>query len=321
MALLPLVPVSDQLASAVRGGLTATPKSLPPWLLYDDAGSALFDEITRLPEYYLTRTERGIFARHADAIVAQAAQGSRLRIAELGAGSAEKTQLLLAAAARLQGRVHYEPVDVSLSALEAACTRIHRELPAVTATPRLVDYTEACNFAPCPGERRLVLYIGSSIGNFSPAGSARILASVRAALVPGDALLLGVDLVKPEPLLHAAYNDAAGVTAAFNRNLLIRLNRELGADFNLQSFAHVALWNPAESRIEMHLESLCDQSVDLPPLDLRINFARGERIHTENSYKYTLARAGALLRAAGFAVESTWTDDQSWFAEFIARAV
>jgi len=314
-------PVPGPLASAVRQGLAATPKSLPPWLFYDDAGSALFDQITRLPEYYLTRTERDLFARFADNFVAQAAQGKPLRIAELGAGSAIKTQLLLAAAVRLQGALHYEPVDVSLSALEAACTRIQRELPTVTATPRLLDYTERCAFTPGLGERQFVLYIGSSIGNFSPTESARILASVRAALAPGDALLLGVDLVKPEPLLHAAYNDAAGVTAAFNRNMLVRLNRELGANFDLRSFAHIALWNPAESRIEMHLESLSDQSVDVPLLNLRVTFARGERIHTENSYKYTPARAQALLHAAGFAVEATWTDDQNWFAEFLARAV
>ena len=268
MALLPLVPVSDQLASAVQCGLTATPKSLPPWLLYDDAGSALFDEITRLPEYYLTRTERGIFARHADAIVAQAAQGSRLRIAELGAGSAEKTQLLLAAAARLQGRVHYEPVDVSLSALEAACTRIHRELPAVTATPRLVDYTEACNFAPCPGERRLVLYIGSSIGNFSPAGSARILASVRAALVPGDALLLGVDLVKPEPLLHAAYNDAARMTQS---ELVTALRELLGAKLvaylgKVKETRAVRQWAEGTRTIN-NVTVLAGQATDVTSLD------------------------------------------------------
>jgi L-histidine N-alpha-methyltransferase len=313
-------------ATAVRHGLTAHRKRLPAWLFYDDDGSRLFDEITRLPEYYLTRTEREILAANAADIIAQAAQSgngepARLRIAELGAGSADKTRLLLNAATQHQGTVFYEPLDVSASALEAARIRIEEEIPGVHVLPRVTDYTRGLDFYPAaPGERRMVLYIGSSIGNFEPHEAARLLEIVRAGLEPGDTLLLGVDLRKDEPTLVAAYDDAAGVTACFNLNMLTRLNRELGADFDLESFAHCAVWNSAESRMEMHLESLVAQRVKLPALDLEVDFTAGERIHTENSYKYAPGQAEAMLASAGFAAESTWTDAQSWFAVCLARA-
>jgi dimethylhistidine N-methyltransferase len=211
-------------ACAVREGLTATPKRLAPWLFYDCDGSTLFEEITRLPEYYLTRTERSILAAHGAAMIAQAAEGAaRLRITELGAGSADKTRLLLKAAVERQGTVLYEPVDVSATALEAARERIEREIPAVTVAPRVTDYTQGLDLEAAEGERRLLLYIGSSIGNFEPESAAELLAGVRAGLETGDSLLLGVDLKKDEPTLLAAYDDAAGVTARFNLNVLARL--------------------------------------------------------------------------------------------------
>lgn len=309
------------LAAAVRTGLSAQPKTLPPWLFYDDRGSRLFERITALPEYYLTRTEREIFSSSCEEIIAQASNGHSLRIAELGAGSAEKTRILLAEAARKQGRVVYEPVDVSASALECARTSIEKEIPAVTVQPHVADYTREFAFAPAPEtERRLVLYIGSSIGNFGPEARAALLTRLRAALRPGDSLLLGVDLVKDTATLVAAYDDAAGVTAAFNRNLLFRLNRELGANFDPASFAHRALWNPAASRMEMHLESLCPQQVRLPALDLVIDLARGERIHTENCYKYRPGEAEKILEAARFASEKSWSDARGWFALCLGRA-
>jgi dimethylhistidine N-methyltransferase len=318
--------IETPVASAVREGLCAVPRRLPPWLFYDHDGSLLFEQITRLPEYYLTRTEREILSAHASQIIAQAAEQDgtepgRLRIVELGAGSADKTRLLLKAAVERQGTVLYEPVDVSASALEAARARIEQEIPGVHVAPRLMDYTHGFDLGPAaPGERRLVLYIGSSIGNFDPQPAAQLLAGIRAALQPGDALLLGVDLVKNESPLLAAYDDAAGVTARFNLNLLARLNRELGADFDLASFAHRAVWNAAESRMEMHLESLTAQRVRLTLLDLVVSFSAGERIHTENSYKYAPGRAEAMLAAAGFAAESTWTDARGWFAVCLGRA-
>jgi dimethylhistidine N-methyltransferase len=254
-------------------------------------------------------------------MIAQAADGRRLRIAELGAGSASKTRLLLAAAARRQGVVVYEPLDVSMSALEVARERIEREIPGVEVAPRLVDYAHELDLEPSDaGERRLVLYIGSSIGNFEPEAAAMLLRRIHASLQPGDGLLLGVDLVKEDSILRAAYDDAAGVTSAFNRNLLTRLNRELGAEFDAETFAHRAVWNAAESRMEMHLESRVAQSVRVAGLGLDVNFRAGERIHTENSYKYWPGQAEAMLGAAGFAPVESWMDAQGWFAVCLGRA-
>jgi dimethylhistidine N-methyltransferase len=313
--------ISERVALAVREGLASTPKRLPPWLFYDEAGSRLFDKITELSEYYLTRTERSIFAADAGAMIARAAAGDRLRIAELGAGSADKTRLLLAAAVRRQGPVIYEPVDVSASALSEAQERLERELPLVLVAPQVMDYTDA--FAldyPGPGERHLVLYIGSSIGNFEPEDAARVLRRVRAALRPGDALLLGVDLVKSPDALLAAYDDAEGVTAEFNRNILVRINRELGADFEPASFSHRAVWNAAASRMEMHLMSQGAQTVRIAALDMEVNFRRSECIHTENSYKYQPGQAEAMLARVGFTPNVTWNDRRGWFAVCLARA-
>jgi L-histidine Nalpha-methyltransferase len=317
-----------RLASAVREGLSSLPKRLPPWLFYDEAGSRLFDEITERPEYYPTRTERGILAANAGRIIALAAHptGCRpagnnpthMRITELGAGSADKSRLLLAAVVARQEAALYEPVDVSASALEKATDRIEREIAGVTVSPQVMDYTHEFEFAPTI-DRRLVMYIGSSIGNFDPWQAAEVLSGVRSGLKSGDAFLLGVDLVKDEATLLAAYDDVAGVTAEFNLNLLARLNRELGANFYLESFEHRAVWNAPESRIEMHLESRIAQRVRLDGLDLEVEFAAGETIHTENSYKYRPGQAETMLAEAGFTPVETWTDEQGWFAVCLAR--
>jgi dimethylhistidine N-methyltransferase len=325
-SLAPVLQLDERVATAVRQGLASHPKRLPAWLFYDCAGSRLFDEITRLPEYYLTRTERSILSAHAGEMIACAANGARLRIAELGAGSADKTRLLLRAAVARQGAVLYEPVDVSASALDGAKRRIEREIRRVMVAPRVMDYTDGDESrlplgAICRGERRLVLYIGSSIGNFEPEPAMRLLRRVRAGLEPGDGLLLGVDLEKDEATLLAAYDDAAGVTAAFNRNVLVRLNRELDADFDPEAFAHRAVWNPDASRIEMHLVSRTEQQVCIGALELEVEFRAGETIHTENSYKYRPGQAEALLEATGFAPVSTWTDARGWFAVCLGRAI
>lgn len=314
--------VLSQSALAVADGLLSEPKWLPSWLFYDEAGSRLFDRITEVPEYYVTRTERAILAAHAEEMISLAAGPDALRLVELGAGSCDKTRLLLRAAVDRQDTVMYEPLDVSASALEEAQQRIESEISGVLVWPRVLDYTHGFTLEPpFHGERRLVLYIGSSIGNFEPREAQALLRSVRAALLPGDSLLLGVDLVKEVPTLLAAYDDAAGVTAAFNRNMLVRLNRELGADFDAAAFSHRAVWNAEESRMEMHLESRKAQVVRFPALDLRIRFAAGETIHTENSYKYRPGEAEALLSSAGFAPTHTWTDERGWFAEYLACAV
>lgn len=314
------------LADVVRQGLTKHPKQLPPWLFYDSEGSELFDRITQLPEYYLTRKEREILTAHAGEMLAAAAGDQSLRLIELGAGSADKTRTLLAAAVAQQGTVKYQPVDVSSSALDRACEAIEAELPGVQTEPIVVDYTAHDELAqylePEDDEKKLLLWIGSSIGNFEPESAIALLRRIGARMAPGDGLLLGVDLA-PCPggkcigELLAAYDDEAEVTARFNRNLLVRLNRELDADFDIESFAHCVEWNAKHSRIEMYLESLVEQQVHVRSLDLSVHFAAGERLHTENSYKYSTAHAVELMAAAGFPVVKSWTDDDEWFAVFL----
>jgi dimethylhistidine N-methyltransferase len=350
---------SDPVANAACRGLTSTPKSLPPWLFYDAAGSRLFEQITALPEYYLTRTERALFTAHADEIFRLATSStdnqqlatsnSPLTIAELGAGTASKTGILLRALALQQPHVLYQPIDISPTALDEARAQIELTIPGVTVRPRVANYiTETVRIERPARARILALYIGSSIGNFSPVEARQVLTRLRSELAPGDALLLGTDLA-PNPALNghsksiatllAAYNDAAGVTAAFNRNILHRLNRELGADFRPERFIHRARWNPTHSRIEMHLESLGAQTVRIPAANgaaginrsagaigapgnaLTLRFAPGETIHTENSYKFTPAAIAALLSAARFTPTRTFTDPANLFAVTLATAI
>jgi dimethylhistidine N-methyltransferase len=307
----------EAVGAAARAGLLGPRKQLPPWLFYDARGSALFEEITELPEYYLTRTERAILLRDAEAIVAAA--GPPLEIVELGAGSAAKTEILLEALLRHQPRVRYLPLDVSAAALTFARTRLRR-LRRVTVHPVLARYPEGLQLLPPPnGQRRLVLFLGSNIGNSDPASARALLTGVARALRPGDALLLGADHRKPPRFLLPAYDDAQGVTARFNLNVLQRLNRELDADFDLASFRHLAVWNPRRSRVEMHLESAREQRVALRALAATVGFARGERIHTESSYKLTPVRIRQLLVRAGFRPEAGWTDPRRWFGLYLAR--
>ena len=334
----PLISTIDAVVYEARTGLSATPKTLSPWLFYDEAGSHLFEQITELPEYYLTRTERSIFAANASEILSEAAQGQgpsgKLTLIELGAGTATKTGILLAEAVRQQGSVVYQPVDVSETALAEASENILANIPGVTVRSQVTDYTrEALPLNRLPDTRTLALYIGSSIGNFMPEDARDVLRNLRAQLLPGDTLLLGTDLApnrgavanKTVATLLAAYDDAAGVTAAFNLNVLTRLNRDLGADFVPANFCHRACWNPAESRIEMHLESLIAQRVHIPANSsgraLRVDFARGESIHTENSYKFTSAAVDALLASAKFRKTKSWEDPQHLFAVTLATAV
>jgi L-histidine Nalpha-methyltransferase len=320
---LPKLPAiaSSPVAVEVLNGLTERPKTLSPWLFYDQKGSQLFEEITELPEYYVTRTERQILAEHAEEIVTAAAGGRDLSMIELGAGTATKTGLLLNAAVGLQGSVTYRPIDVSETALEEARTRLEAELPEVTVEPIVADYTEGMrqNGASHTG-RKLVLYIGSSIGNFSPPDALEVLRGVRAQLLPGDCLLLGTDMVKDVDTLLAAYDDSAGVTARFNLNVLVRINRELDANFNPNLFRHRARWNEEHSRIEMHLESLLAQKIALRALDTEVRFALGETIHTENSYKFTDGRVVSLLTRAGFKLRQQWSDPNHWFTVYLAAA-
>jgi dimethylhistidine N-methyltransferase len=313
-------PERSPVAAAVAEGLGSRPKWLPPWLFYDEEGSRLFEEITRLPEYYPTRAERGIFRHHARALVREAAAGWPLTIIELGAGSAEKSQILLRAAVAFQGKCTFVPVDVSPEPLQTARKRLAAEEPLVTVRAFAMRHEAALRVIRELGGRRLVLFIGSSIGNYDDAEARRLLRGIRSSLRRGDALLLGTDLVKDPSILVRAYDDARGVTAAFNKNVLVRINRELGGRFDPDRFRHVALWNAEASRIEMHLASVGSQKVDIRDLGLTVSFADGETIHTESSVKYTTASVDGLLSQASFRRESTRLDRGGRFAVHLARA-
>ena len=326
-------PAQHQAAwDAVHAGLGSSPKTLPPWLFYDKAGSALFERITELPEYYPTRTERSILARYASPILDR--MRAPVAFVELGAGTATKTGLLLAEALRRQGHALYQPIDVSASALEEARNHLTRDLPGVEVSPLVANYVSESFMLERPrGASLLGLYIGSSIGNFAPHEAHAILCGLRRQMRTGDALLLGTDLApgehKPVERLVAAYDDAEGVTAAFNRNVLTRLNRDLGMNFDPRNFAHEACWNASESRIEMHLRATRDAQILLPPLDsetqnsnattLEYRIRAGESIHTENSYKFSRASVSKLVEDAGFTVEEFMTDEEALFGVTLAR--
>ena len=308
---------TDAMALAVYEGLGATPKHLPCWLLYDEIGSGLFEQITELPEYYLTRTERSILERYAGEILQRA--GPSLTVVELGAGTASKTCILIEELLQRQSRALFYPIDVSPSALEEAVRKLGRQFPSLRVNPIVADYTGGVPALSRISGRKLVLYIGSSIGNFDPPDAIRLLRRIRQTLRAGDALLLGADFAKSPKILLPAYDDSQGVTASFSKNILGRLNRELDADFNLDLFRHVALWNRRDSRMEIYLESLARQTVFIPALDMDLSFEPGERIHTENSYKYTSDMIESLLQQGGFKLEQSWCDRKHWFGVHLAR--
>ena len=301
---------------AAREGLLRPDKRLPAWLLYDARGSAFFEQITELPEYYPTRTERAILAAHAAEMIEAA--GPPVAVAELGAGTASKTRLLLSALLEQQDGAVYVPIDVSPSALnlaKAALARFRR----LSVHPVVGRYPEDLGVLDAIPGRRLLLFLGSNLGNYDPEPAASLLSAVRARLRPGDAFLIGTDLRKSGRILVPAYDDAAGVTARFNKNVLARLNTDLGGDFDLQSFRHVVRWNAAASRVDLYLESLGAQQVRLRALSTVIRFAAGERIHTESSYKFTRQGVRALVAAAGFRWERSWQDERRWFAVHLVR--
>ncbi|GGV64858.1 histidine N-alpha-methyltransferase [Streptomyces griseoloalbus] len=295
------------LRADVRAGLTGSPKTLPPKWFYDAHGSELFEEITALPEYYPTRAEREILLARAGEIAA--ASGARTLV-ELGSGSSEKTRYLIDA---LTGLHTYIPVDVSESALTLAGQALVAERPGLDVHALIADFTARLTLPDTPGPR-LVAFLGGTIGNLLPAERAAFLASVRALLAPGDALLLGTDLVKDETVLVRAYDDAAGVTAAFNKNVLTVINRELEADFDPAAFDHVALWDTEREWIEMRLRSRTAQSVKIPGLDLAVDFAAGEELRTEVSAKFRQEGVRGELSAAGLDLARWWTDGEGRFA-------
>lgn len=304
-------------AREVRHYLTLTPRQLPSRYLYDALGSALFDAICRLPWYPVTRAETRLIDRHARDILRLA--GNPPTVGELGSGSGEKLARLLGVVPAPR-TVHL--VDVSAAALETAA-RTLAEIPGTMIVPHQDQYEEgllSIAAARSVREPALLLFLGSNIGNFDPDGKTAFLRAVRASLRSGDYFLIGADLVKPEPQLLLAYDDPLGVTAAFNRNLLVRLNHELEATFDLDGFVHRAIWNRAESRVEMHLESRSDQTVRIAKAGLTIDFARDERIWTESSYKYEPSAFRASLEAAGFRAAGQWIDPEGRFLLFLGRA-
>ncbi|MGV9454884.1 L-histidine N(alpha)-methyltransferase [Streptomyces sp. NPDC003635] len=295
------------LRADVLHGLSRTPKTLPPKWFYDAHGSELFERITELPEYYPTRAEREILvARAADIAAATHAR----TLVELGSGSSEKTRYVIDALTELHT---YVPVDVSESALTQAGHALIAERPGLAVHALIADFTGGLTLPDTPGPR-LVAFLGGTIGNLLPAERADFLARVRALLAPGDALLLGTDLVKDEEVLVRAYDDAAGVTAAFNKNVLTVVNRELGADFDPGAFDHVALWDPESEWIEMRLRARTAQTVKVPALDLAVDFAPGEELYTEISAKFRKEGVRAELSAAGLELTHWWTDEEGRFA-------
>jgi dimethylhistidine N-methyltransferase len=304
----------EDFRNAVVAGLSGSPRAIPAKFLYDARGSALFDEICELPEYYLTRTETAILRERSAEIARLAGPGCAL--VEFGAGSSVKSRLLLEG----MDLALYAPIDISREHLEGTAARLRRDYPRLTIEPVCGDYMALDALPGVTGAaRRLGFFPGSSIGNLEPHEAVAFLRRARSLLGDEGALLLGADLKKDPGRLHAAYNDAAGVTAAFTLNLLRRMNRELHATFDLKGFAHEAFYNPVEGRIEIYFRSLRDQSAIVA--DRSFVFAAGERIHTEYSYKYDLAGLQEMARDGGFRIDRTWTDPDRLFAVNYLKSV
>jgi L-histidine N-alpha-methyltransferase len=305
------------LRADARRGLTAAPKDLPPKWFYDDRGSELFDEITRLPEYYPTRTERSILLAHADDIVDASGADT---LVELGSGTSEKTRILLDAFHGHDRLRTFAPFDVSEATLRDAAARVAAEYPGVDVHAVVGDFERHLPHVPAGGHRT-VAFLGGTIGNFAPGPRAQFLRALAETLRPGETLLLGTDLVKDPGRLVRAYDDDAGVTARFNKNVLHVLNRELGCSFEVEAFDHVAVWDAEHEWIEMRLRSRHAQTVAVPALDLDVAFALGEEMRTEISAKFRRETVTRELAAAGFELAEWWTDGDGDFALSLARRV
>lgn len=297
-----------QFAADLHAALGRTPKAISPKYFYDEAGSRLFEQICDLPEYYPTRTELALLQAHAGDMAAQ--MGEQVQLVEYGAGALRKVRLLLQAMPR--DSVQFVPVDISGPHLLGACDALASDFPGLAIQPLVADFTRPHTLPPCPAAtRRVGFFPGSSIGNFTPAEADAFL-RLAAAELAGGGLLIGIDLIKDHAVLHAAYNDAAGVTAAFNLNVLERARRELGAEFPDDGFEHLAFYNPAYRRIEMHLRATRPLTLQLD--GERYHFLEGETLHTEHSHKYTVTGFQAMAERAGFKPGAVWTDANGWFA-------
>jgi dimethylhistidine N-methyltransferase len=308
-----LHPAETSLREEVLAGLSARPKSLPCKLFYDERGSILFDEICRLPEYYPTRTETRILEVSAGEIAELIGPGAE--ILELGSGSSRKIRILLEA---LETPAAYVPIDISREHLRRSATALAAEFPELRVAAVCADYTAEFEMPNLGEERRVAFFPGSTIGNFEPEEAEAFLRRIAKLIGHGGGLVIGVDLKKDRTVLERAYDDAAGVTAEFNLNILRHINGALGADFDLSRFRHVALWNEIEGRIEMHLESRAAQTVSVA--GQRFRLTRGERIHTENSYKYEIGEFHRLAGRAGLTARRTWTDEDRLFSVHFLEA-
>ena len=307
------------LAEDVRKGLAAQPKRFLPKYFYDELGSHLFEAICLLPEYYPTRAENEILECYADEIVA--AIDGRKTLVEMGSGSASKTRLIIEALLRRQDELLFMPVDISASALESSSRILLQSYPRLKIEAYAADYFAGLEeLGKKTRGRTLALFLGSNISNFDEDDALVFLRALRNVLHKGDALLLGADLKKDPAIIEAAYNDALGVTAAFNLNVLARINRELGGNFELRAFKHRAFYNKAIGRVEIYIESLCAQKVKIEKLNLEVEFGAGEHIHTENSYKYDLRGISELAAATGFACTRTWLDSKELFSSNLLLA-
>lgn len=305
----------------VRRGLTAPRKWLPPRWFYDELGSSLFDAICFLPEYYVMRAEAEVLTAHTREIAREF--GNPIRLVELGSGAARKTRILLDALTDRQPELEYVPVDVDGSMLERAGHDLLSAYPHMRVTGVVSDFARPSvplTMLPQTNARTVVLFLGSTIGNLDPDQALSMLRDLRASLRAGDALFLGADLRKSKSILEPAYDDALGVTAAFNLNLLLRMNRELDAQFDVDAFRHRAFYDEARGRIEMHLVSQREQRVRIGALDLDVDFKTGESIHTESSYKHDDATLASLAAGAGFTIARQWTDAKAFFADVMMIA-
>jgi L-histidine N-alpha-methyltransferase len=310
----PAEPLHSRLLADARSGLFAVQKELPPTYFYDAAGSQLFDEITRLPEYYLTRTERWILEHYADAIIAAAGPASD---AELGAGMATKSRILIQSMRRAGGR-EYVPIDVDADTLDEVAIALREEFPGLRVTPVAQDLRDSVRVPRGTARPMMYSFLGSTIGNFPPVVGEHLVRRIAATLGPDDTLLLGADLVKDVAIIEAAYNDSQGITAEFNRNVLRVINRELGADFVPERFEHRAFFDRPRRRIEMHLVSTGAQRVEIPGVGI-VRFRNGESIRTEISCKYDRQSLERMLAGAGLEIARWWTDPREWFALLLAR--
>lgn len=320
LAVTPPTVHAPDFAGDVREGLSAHPKYLRPMYFYDERGSQLFEQICELPEYYVTRTEHAILMQCAGEIARFS--GGDMALVEFGSGSSTKTRLLIEALLARQGSLRYLPIDISSTILVESAHRLLTEYPRLTIQAHAAEYRAGIErLSDERLGRKIIVFMGSNLGNFDSLDALEFLGNIRRQMGNLDYFLMGNDLAKDEAVLIPAYDDAQGITAAFNLNILARINHELGGDFDTDAFTHLALYNRAKSRVEMHLKSLRHQDVTVRALSQVFRFGKGETIHTENSYKYSIGQLDTMFRATGLRLVRRWLDDRGWFSVNLLQAI